>query len=177
MAMQSIHGKLEEIRSQLSAMTEPLSSCVEQTSQSIQQMVAAAGQALKQASITQAQTQDLCEEIFSALHQQAAAAQTQIAEESQCLRAKVVTVLHEQLSVVQEGIVQRMYTVAQELIWRFEGEASHIQCEVVTMQKMEITALHEEIGQLKLQQESYVCNVEAASTSSATEMQSIIAGL
>ena len=85
--------------------------------------------------------------------------------------------LREQLGAAQEGTAQRMDAVAQELTWRFEGAASQLQCDVVTVQQTEIDALRAEIGRLKLQQESSVRNVEAASMSSVMEMRSIIAGL
>lgn len=66
-AMQTLHGKLDEINSQLSATMEPLSSQVEQTSQFVQQTVATVGQVLERASATQAQTQELCKEVVGIL--------------------------------------------------------------------------------------------------------------
>lgn len=102
------------------------------------------------------------------------AAQTQAAEESQHMREEVATVLREQLGIVQEGTAQRVDTVMQELTWWFEGAASHMQREVVTMQQTEITALREEISWLKLQQESFVHNVEAARTSSVTKCGALL---
>lgn len=86
------------------------------------------------------------------------------------MHKKVVAVLCEQLGATQEGTMQWMDAVTQELTWRFEEEAFHMPREVVTAQQTEIDALRAEIGQVKLQQESSVHNVEAARTSSAMEM-------
>lgn len=45
------------------------------------------------------------------------------------------------------------------------------------MQQNEISTFRQEIDQLKLQQETTARNIETASTSSVTELQSIIDGL
>ena len=75
-------------------------------------MAVAAGQALAQASATQAQVQELRKEVAGALHQQAVAAQTQTAEHGQRLREEVASMLRKQLGAAQEGATQWMDAVA-----------------------------------------------------------------
>lgn len=101
----------------------------------------------------------------------------QATQESQRLCTKVEIVLREQLSVVQEETTQKLGVVAKELTQCFEGEMSSVHCEVVTMQQNEIQALLQEIEHLKLQEETTICNMETARTTSVTELWSTIVGL
>lgn len=71
---QTLHSEVEDIHAQLTATTVPLTTRVEQTSQSVQQAAAAVGQALECTSAAQAQTKELCAEVEGALRQQAVTA-------------------------------------------------------------------------------------------------------
>ena len=101
----------------------------------------------------------------------------QAEQESQWLRAKVESVLCEQLDTAWEEMVQKLGVVVHELMQRFEGETSRIQKEVVAAEETEIQTLRIEIERLRLEQELSMRNVETASTSSVVKLWTIVARL
>lgn len=72
---------------------------------------------------------------------------------------------------------QQISAVAQELVQRMERNTTEDQSTLVTKQTEEIHSLKNEIERMRLQQELAMKNVEAASTSSARELKSVISGL
>ena len=102
---------MDEIHAQLTATTVPLTSHIEQLSQSIQQTAATTGQALERVRIVQAHTLELCTHIEGALRQQVVTVKMQAKQESQRLCAEVELVLHEQLGVAKQETIQKLGVV------------------------------------------------------------------